>query len=145
MSEPQIPMIIMMTMKKDGYKYSDITSKIIGCAYQVHNTLGTGFQEVIYQRSMQIEMEKQGLTFVRELEIPIYYDESEVGTRRVDFLVEDKVMVELKAISQLEKVHLAQGLNYLEAYHLEVGLLINFGSTKLEFKRLINEEKSHGR
>ena len=135
----------MMTMKKNRYKRSDITSKIIGCAYQVHNSLGTGFQEVIDQRSMKIEIEKQGLNFIRELEIPIYYDDSEVGTRRVDFLVEDKIMVELKAISQLEKVHLAQGLNYLEAYHLEIGLLINFGSTKLEFKRLINEKKYHDR
>ena len=90
-------------------------------------------------------MGKQGLNFIRELEIPIFYDENEVGSRRVDFLVEDKIMVEVKAISQLEKVHLAQGLNYLEAYHLEVGLLLNFGSTKLEFKRLINEKKCHNR
>jgi GxxExxY protein len=123
------------------YKYSDITAKILGCAMNVHNTLGNGFQEVIYQRCLAIEMRDQGLVFERELVMPIYYKREKVGTRRVDFLVEEKIMVELKAISQLENVHLAQGLNYLEAYKLEVGLLINFGSTKLEFKRLINERK----
>ena len=128
-------------MIKKDYKYSDITSKIIGCAMKVHNTLGNGFQEVIYQRCLAIEMKKQGLGFSRELEIPIFYDGIEVGSRRVDFLVEDKIMVELKAINLLDKIHIAQGLNYLEAYNLEIGLLINFGATKLEFKRLINEKK----
>ena len=127
-------------MIKNEYKYSDITSKIIGCAMKVHATIGNGFQEVIYQRCLAIEMEKQGLKFVRELEMPIYYDDREVGTRRVDFLVEDKVMVELKAITQLDNIHLAQGINYLEAYNLKIGLLINFGSTSLDFKRLINKK-----
>ena len=127
-------------MIKNEYKYSDITSKIIGCAMKVHATLGNGFQEVIYQRCLSIEMENQGLRFVRELEMPIFYAEREVGTRRVDFLVEDKVMVELKAINQLDNIQLAQGINYLEAYNLKIGLLINFGSTSLEFKRLINKK-----
>ena len=131
----------MIAMIKKEYKYSDITSKIIGCAMKVHTTLGNGFQEVIYQRCLAIEMEKQGLGFTRELEMPIYYEGREVGTRRVDFLIENKILVELKAITQLDNVHIAQGLNYLEAYNLEIGLLINFGSTKLEFKRLINEGK----
>ena len=128
-------------MIKEEYKYSDLTGKIIGCAMKVHNTLGNGFQEVIYQRCLAIEMEKQGLKFKRELEMDIYYEGYKVGTRRVDFLVENKVMVELKALSKLEKVHIAQALNYLEAYQLEIGLLINFGSTRLQFKRLINEKK----
>ena len=123
------------------YKYSDITSKIIGSAMKVHSTLGNGFQEVIYQRALAIEMKNQNLAFVRELEIPIYYQDIEVGRRRVDFLVDDKILVELKAVAQLEKIHLAQGLNYLEAFKMEIGLLINFGSTKLEFKRLTIEEK----
>ena len=129
-----------MMGNREGYKYSDLTGKIIGCAMQVHSTLGNGFQEVIYQRCLAIEMEKQNLTFQREIEMPIHYDGIEVGTRRADFLVEDKVLVELKAITELEKVHLAQALNYLEAYKLEVGLLINFGATKLQFKRLIHNE-----
>ncbi len=107
---------------------------------KVHATLGNGFQEVIYQRCLAIEMENQDLRFVRELEMPIFYEEREVGTRRVDFLVEDKVMVELKAITQLDNIHLAQGINYLEAYNLKIGLLINFGSTSLDFKRLINKK-----
>ncbi|MBB5397281.1 GxxExxY protein [Mucilaginibacter sp. AK015] len=123
------------------YKHSDITGKIIGCAMKVHRTLGNGFQEVIYQRCLAIEMQKQGISFSRELEMTIHYEEVEVGTRRVDFLVENVVMVELKAISQLDDAHLAQVLNYLEAYKLETGLLINFGGRSLEFKRATNEYK----
>lgn len=121
-------------------KYEDLTEKIIGCAMKVHSTLGNGFQEVIYQRCLELEMSKQGINFAREVEMAIYYDGQEVGTRRADFLVEDKVMVELKALTALEDVHLAQALNYLEAYKLEVGLLINFGSRSLEFKRLHNKK-----
>ena len=108
---------------------------------KVHSTLGNGFQEVIYQRCLAIEMEKQGLGFARELGMTIHYEGVEVGTRRVDFLVEDKIMVELKALSKLDDVHLAQALNYLEAYKLETGLLINFGAKSLEFKRVTNEKK----
>ncbi len=125
-------------MIKEEYKHSDITSKIIGCAMKVHSTLGNGFQEVIYQRALAIEMRKTGLYFEREMEMPIYYEGEEIGTRRVDFFVSNKVMVELKAITQLEKVHLAQALNYLEAYDMEIGLLINFGETSLKFHRIIS-------
>jgi GxxExxY protein len=128
-------------MVNEQYKYSDITEKIIGCAMRVHSALGNGFQEVIYQRALAIEFTKIGLLFERELEMPIFYDGIRIGTRRVDFLVEGKVSTELKAVTQLEKVHLAQALNYLEAYKLEVGLLINFGNTRLEFKRLIKTLK----
>jgi GxxExxY protein len=134
-----------MGMIKEEYKYSAITEKIIGCAMKVHTTLGNGFQEVIYQRALAIEMGKAGVDFAREVEMPIDYDGEEIGTRRADFLVDGKIMVELKAITALEAVHLAQGLNYLEAYKLEVGLLINFGSKKLEFKRLTNEQKIRAR
>lgn len=123
------------------YKNSYLTGKIIGCAMKVHSTLGNGFQEVIYQRCLAIEMEKEGLKLSRELEMNIYYDGISVGLRRVDFLVDETVMVELKALSKLEDAHLAQGLNYLEAYKLETGLLINFGAKSLEFKRLTNEYK----
>lgn len=114
----------------------DLTYKIIGCAMKVHSTLGNGFQEVIYQRCLAIELEKQSINYEREKEMPIFYESIEVGTRRADFIVEEKVMVELKAIIQLEDVHLAQGLNYLSAYNLEKGLLLNFGSTSLQVKRL---------
>jgi GxxExxY protein len=114
----------------------DLTYAIIGCAMKVHATLGNGFQEVIYQRALAIEMHKVNLNFARELEMPIFYDGQEIGNRRVDFLVEQQVMVELKAIVALEEVHLAQGLNYLVAYKLEKGLLINFGGRSLEVKRL---------
>ena len=123
------------------YKHSDLTGKIIGCAMKVHSTLGNGFQEVIYQRCLALEMEKQGLSFSREMQMLIYYEGVEVGMRKVDFLVADTIMVELKATSKLEDNHLAQALNYLEAYKLEIGLLINFGSKSLEFKRLTNEYK----
>ncbi len=127
-------------MIKEEYKHSDITAKIIGCAMKVHTALGNGFQEVIYQRALGIEMRKVNLSCEREMEMPIYYEGEEIGTRRVDFFVEGNIMVELKAIAQLEKVHLAQALNYLEAYKMEIGLLINFGETILKFHRIINSQ-----
>jgi GxxExxY protein len=114
----------------------DLTYKIIGCAMKVHSVLGNGFQEVIYQKALAIEMQKQGLGFQRELEMPLFYDEINIGSRRVDFLVEGKIMVELKAVIKLEEVHLAQGLNYLVAYKVDLGLLLNFGAQSLEIKRL---------
>lgn len=114
----------------------DLTYKIIGCCMKVHATLGNGFQEVIYQRALAIEMRKSDVGFERELEIPIFYDGESIGTRRVDFLVANEIMVELKAVKALEDVHLAQGLNYLVAYKLDKGLLINFGAKSLEVKRL---------
>lgn len=127
-------------MKQDTLKYDDITRKIIGCAMQVHTILGNGFQEVIYQRALEIEMAEQGLSFGREVEMPIFYKGQQIGTRRVDFFVEGLIMVELKAIIELEDVHLAQAINYLEAYNMEIGLLINFGSKSLTFKRLYNKK-----
>ncbi len=114
----------------------ELTYKIIGCAMKVHSTLGNGFREVIYQRALAIEFRKAGLSFARELEMQIFYEGEDIGTRRVDFLVENEVMVELKASVALEDVHLAQGLNYLVAYKLDKGLLINFGAKSLEVKRL---------
>ncbi|MBS1608844.1 MAG: GxxExxY protein [Bacteroidetes bacterium] len=119
-------------------KYEEITHKIIGCAMKVHSALGNGFQEVIYQRAMAIEMEKQELPFEREMEMAIYYEGINIGTRRVDFFVNASIMVELKALIKLEEVHLAQAMNYCQAYNLPVGLLINFGAKSLEFKRVYN-------
>jgi len=121
-------------------KYAEITEKIIKCAFKVHNTLGNGFQEVIYQRAMEIEMRNNGLDFSLEFEMPIYYEGIQIGTRRVYFLVESIISVELKAVIHLESVHLAQAMNYLEAYNLEVGLIINFGANSLDFKRLTNKK-----
>ena len=122
------------------YKYKEITEKIIGAAMKVHATFGNGFQEVIYQRALAIELEAAGLQFQREHCMPIYYKGQLIGERRVDFFVENKIMVELKAIINLENVHLAQAKNYLEAYNMEIGLLINFGSISLQFKRLENKK-----
>jgi GxxExxY protein len=119
-------------------KYKEITEKIIGSSMKVHSVLANGFQEVIYQRALEIELEASGLKFSREFCMPVYYNARQIGERRVDFLVEEKISVELKAIIKLEPVHFAQARNYLEAYNLEVGLLINFGSISLEFKRLQN-------
>ena len=127
-------------MINEQYKYSELTSKIIGCAMTVHTTLGNGFQEVIYQRAVEIEMHLIGIEFIREYEMPIYYRDERIGTRRVDFLVNDIISVELKAIIKLENVHFAQAINYLEAYNLEIGLLVNFGETSLNFKRLTNKK-----
>jgi GxxExxY protein len=119
-------------------KYKEITEKIIGAAMKVHATLGNGFQEVIYQRALEIELEESGLKVAREFSMPVYYKGRQIGERRVDFLIDEKISVELKAIIKLEPVHFAQARNYLEAYNLEIGLLINFGSISLEFKRLEN-------
>jgi len=127
-------------VKRTPEQFQDCTSKIIGCAMYVHATLGNGFQEVIYQRALEIEMELAGLAFQREMEMPIYFRDEQIGTRRVDFFVEDEIMVELKAIIELENVHLSQAINYLEAYNIKTGLLINFGSTSLQFKRLLNKK-----
>ncbi len=124
-----------------SYPLADLTGKIIGCAMEVHRYLGNGFQEVIYQRALAIEMASQGITFSREHEMQINYKGEHIGTRRVDFFVEGKIMVELKAIIQLEDVHLAQAINYLEAYGLDIGLLINFGNTSLQFKRVMKPKR----
>ena len=105
---------------------------------RVHNKLGSGFQEVIYQRALALEMREEGLGFEREKEMPIIYNEIQIGARRVDFLVEGVVMVELKAITEINDINKAQIINYLEAYKLNIGLLINFGQKRLEFKRFIN-------
>lgn len=117
-----------------------LTHKIIGCAMQVHNTLGNGFQEVIYQKALAIEFVFQRLEFAREMEMDLFYREEYIGSRRVDFFVEDRVMVEIKAVEKLEDVHKAQAINYCEAYNIAHGLLINFGSTSLEFKRVYNKK-----
>ena len=122
---------------KVEYPLSDLTGKIIGCAMEVHKHLGNGFQEVIYQRALEIEMNLQKLEFSREHEMLISFKGENIGTRRVDFFVEGRVLVEIKAVVKLEDVHLAQAINYLEAYGLEIGLLINFGSSSLQFKRVM--------
>lgn len=124
----------------ETYKYADLTHTIIGAAMEVHRYLGNGFQEVIYQRSLAIELGIRKLNFTREQEMVVLYKDVEVGTRRVDFFIEGKIMVELKATIQLEEVHLAQALNYLEAYNIETGLLINFGARSLQYKRLLNKK-----
>ena len=117
-----------------------LTHKIIGCAIEVHNQLGNGFQEVIYQRSLVIEFGLQGVRFERELEMDLLYKNEHVGTRRVDFFVEGLVMVEIKAVEKIEGVHKAQAINYCEAYHIADGLLINFGSLRLEYHRVFNKK-----
>ena len=127
-------------MVNEQYKHSELTARIIGCAMAVHKALGNGFQEVIYQRALAIELHDANVAFSREFEMPIHYKGTEIGTRRVDFLVEGIISVELKAITKLEDVHFAQAINYLEAYNLEIGLLINFGETSLNFKRLTNKK-----
>ncbi len=118
--------------------YEQLTHKIIGCAMKVHSAIGSGFQEVIYQRALAIEFRYEKLEFTREHEMQIYYRNEEIGTRRVDFFVDQIIMVELKAISHLEEVHLAQAMNYLQVYNLPIGLLINFGAKSMEFKRVYN-------
>ncbi|MDA3940849.1 MAG: GxxExxY protein [Spirochaetia bacterium] len=121
-------------------KYGDLTHKIIGCAIEVHKTLGNGFQEVIYQRALAIEFKYADVEFEREKEMTICYRDLHIGTRRVDFFIAKSIMVEIKSVINLEDVHLAQAMNYVEAYNMEIGLLINFGSKSLQFKRVHNNK-----
>ncbi len=125
----------MITNKK--YPESELTGKIIGCAMEVHNYLGNGFQEVVYQRALSIELNLNNIEHEREKEMPLSYKGFDIGTRRVDFFIENKIMLEIKAVKELEDVHLAQAINYLEAYGMDIGLLVNFGSTSLQFKRVM--------
>jgi len=128
-------------MIKPEYPFSEITSVIIGCAMKVHSTIGKGFPEYIYQRALEIELKKTNYSFKKEMEWPVYYDGQLIGKRRVDFVVEEKVLIELKAVSVFEPAHMNQIINYLQAFQLPVGLLINFGKDKLEFKRFTNNKQ----
>ena len=119
-----------------------LTYRVIGCALKVHKTLGSGFQEVIYQRALAIEMERAEIDFGREVEQPIYYEGIAIGSRRADFIVENRVVVELKAVAALDSLHLVQAKNYLIAYGFDVGLLINFGGYSLEQRRIFNDRKN---
>lgn len=123
-------------MINKDYPKSELTGKIIGCAMEVHKQLGNGFQEVIYQRALAIELASQGIAFQREFKMDIFYKGQRIGGRRVDFFIEGEIMLEMKAVINLEDVHLAQAINYLEAYGCTIGLLINFGSRSLQFKRV---------
>lgn len=136
---------LMNTMIGDmaeDYKYKELTHKIIGAAMEVHRHLGNGFQEVVYQRALAIEFKLRNINFEREKELPLSYKGFDIGTRRVDFFVEEKIMLEMKAVIQLDDVHLAQAINYLEAYGMEVGLLINFGNSSLQFKRVVKPNRN---
>jgi GxxExxY protein len=125
-------------MKKE--EQDIITREIISCAMEVHNVMGNGFQEVVYQRALSVEMDLRHIEHQREFEMPLIYKGVDVGKRRVDFLVANEISIEIKAIVNLEDVHLAQAINYLEAYNLQTGLLINFGANSLQFKRLFNKK-----
>ncbi|PKQ61362.1 GxxExxY protein [Labilibaculum manganireducens] len=125
------------------FKFQELTHKIIGAAMEVHRHLGNGFQEVVYQRALAIELNLRDVEFDREKEMFLEYKGHNIGTRRVDFFIEKKIMLEIKAVVQLEDVHLAQAINYLEAYGLEIGLLINFGNTSLQFKRVMKPKSNH--
>ncbi|MEZ4804397.1 MAG: GxxExxY protein [Bacteroidia bacterium] len=127
-------------MINENYKYSKLTSEIIGASMIVHQTLKNGFQEVIYQRALALELERANIEAVREFTMPVMYKDLQIGTRRVDFLVEGKISVEIKAVIKLEPTHLAQAINYLEVYNLQIGLLINFGEPRLRFHRLENKK-----
>lgn len=124
----------------EDFKYTDLTGRIIGCAMEVHKILGSGFQESVYQKAMAIEMQIQGIPYDREFAMPVFYKSRHISTRRVDFLVNKIISTELKAVHTLDDSHLAQAINYLEAFNLEIGLLLNFGSRSLQFKRLINSK-----
>ena len=127
-----------MRLRDSSLKHQELTGRVIGCAMKVHRGIGYGFQELIYQRALEHEMERAGLSFDREYDMPVFYEGVQVGTRRVDFFVAEVVLLELKAVSALDNVHLVQLRNYLQVFRLEVGLLLNFGARSLEYKRLTN-------
>ncbi|WP_019947796.1 GxxExxY protein [Hymenobacter aerophilus] len=119
-------------------RHAELTKSIIGCAMRVHRELGSGFPEVIYQRGLAVEMKAEKLDFQGEVHLPVFYKQTPIGSRRADFLVAGHVLVELKAVYELNEAHYAQVVNYLKAYRLEVALLINFGEASLNFKRFLH-------
>lgn len=125
---------------KAEYKDSELTSKIIGACIEVHKNLGSGFSEITYQRALALEFKSLGLDFAREVKVPVYYKGKQIGARRVDFLI-DNCMLEIKAKSEFNPEDYVQALSYLKASGFELGLLINFGSKKIEIKRLINTKE----
>jgi len=129
----------------ERYKHSELTGSVIGCAMKVHTQLGCGYPEVIYQRALARELEKCNIEYVREVEMPIYYDGLEIGYRRADFIIDRKIVIELKAVGEINNAHFNQVLNYLKAYKKEIGLLINFGEESLKFRRFINKRNVNQR
>jgi GxxExxY protein len=121
-------------------KYSEVTEKIIKAAFKVHSAIGPGFPEVIYQRALAIELKEMGLKCESEINRDVYYYEHKVGSRRLDLFVEDKVLLELKAIRETDNYEINQIINYLKVFKLEVGLLLNFGKASLEIKRFVNSK-----
>jgi len=128
---------------KNTYKNRELTGKIIGCAMKEHRYLDNGFQEVVYQRALSIELNLNNISHEREKEMPLKYKGYDIGKRRVDFFVENKILVEIKAVKQLEDVYLAQAINYPEAYGMEIGLLINSVNTSLQFKRVMKPKRKN--
>ena len=131
----------MMEQLVDLAEYNQLTHDIIGCAMAVHRKLGRGFPELVYQRALAIELFKQGLRAEREIELPVYYENEKVGSRRVDFFVDGRVLIEMKATACFTPAHHAQIISYLEVFKIPVGLLINFGAPSLEFKRFIKSKR----
>lgn len=122
-------------------RFNELTKTIIGCAMNVHRELGSGFPEIIYQRSLAVELTAADVAYQGEVHLPVFYKETPIGSRRVDFLVKDQVLVELKATNELTPLHYAQVINYLKAYRLEVALLTNFGEASLHFKRFVHNPR----
>lgn len=127
-------------MIKEEYLYSDVTETIIGLCMKIHRTIGKGFPEYIYQRALEIELRQINFVFQREKEWNVYYEGIHIGKRRVDFIINENVLVELKAISHFEPSNYNQIINYLQAFNMPIGLLINFGKDSLEFKRFTNNK-----
>ncbi len=123
--------------------YKELSYSIIGAAIEVHKTLGPGFLEVVYENALEIELKTRGVSFEKYLPLPVYYKDQMIGNYEADFLVDQKIILELKSISGLNKVHEAQAHHYLAATGLSLAILINFGTESLEYKRIIrNHPKS---
>ncbi len=125
------------TIEGDDYPEQDLTGRILECAFAVHNTLGAGFLEKVYANALGIEMQTHGVPFETEVALKVKYRGSVVGDYIADIIADHRVLVELKACAALDSVHVAQVLNYLRASGIRVGLLLNFGRPKLEYRRLV--------
>jgi GxxExxY protein len=121
-----------------GYNFEPVSQRVIGAAIEVHKRLGPGFRESVYEKALHVEFQKRSLAYQTKVVIPVHYDGIQVGDHELDLLVENSVVVELKAVSCFQEVHFAQLLAYLRAADVRVGLLLNFGEMPLGIKRLVN-------
>jgi GxxExxY protein len=140
LSKEEMDELNMRSILEDSrsHPFEDLSKKVIGAAIEVHSALGPGFLEVIYEEALKLELAEHGLDYECQKEIKIEYLGVQIATHRLDLVVENRIIVELKAIKELTEIHFAQLLSYLKASGIKVGLLLNFAKPRLEIRRLVN-------